>query len=117
MCCTVVKALRNVGQTKSTNRLQLSLNFPKVAIVIFRSSSSLGGALAWAGASGVIALLGWASISTDPECDYGYVVQSATTCVESGGLWVARIAGISFGLTLASIVWSFLKSLGGKSNY
>lgn len=77
-----------------------------------------GSALAWVGGSGVIALLGWASIKSDPECEkYGYVIQSATSCVESGGLWVARIAGISFGLTLASILWAFVKSLGSRSRF
>ena len=85
-------------------------------IMFIRMSS--GGALAWAGGSGFIALLGWVSIKSDPECEkYGYVIQSATSCVESGGLWVARIAVISFGLTLASILWGVVKSLGSRSQY
>jgi ABC-type dipeptide/oligopeptide/nickel transport system permease subunit len=78
---------------------------------MLRFSTSLTGALLFAGGAGIVALLGLAGVSTDKEyCDWGYVVRDATTCVESGGLWVARLGGGAFALTVVSIIWNVIRS-------
>jgi ABC-type dipeptide/oligopeptide/nickel transport system permease subunit len=61
--------------------------------------------------AGLVALLGLLGVRTDKDyCDWGYVVQDATTCVESTGHWIAKIGGGAFALTLVSIIWSAIRS-------
>lgn len=76
--------------------------------MMFRLSP--GGAALWLGGSGAVSLLGLAATDTDQECgSFGYVIESATTCVESGGHLVFKIAGVSFLFTLGSLAWSFIR--------
>ncbi|NBO55574.1 MAG: hypothetical protein EBU84_13510 [Actinobacteria bacterium] len=77
--------------------------------MMFRLSP--GGAVLWLGGSGVVSLIGLATSETDEACgSFGFVVDSATSCIESNGHLVFKVAGISFLFTLGSMAWSFMRS-------
>lgn len=86
--------------------------------MLIRGTTTIYGALLFAAGAGIIGLLGLASLDTDkPYCDWGYVIKDANTCVESTGLWIARLGGGAFALTGVSILWSLFKAFKNRNSY
>ena len=74
--------------------------------MLLRFRTSTGGAIAWIVGTGLVAFFGYIARETDYGCDSGYVIASTTTCTESGGLWLARIAGTASGLSLVIFIFT-----------
>ena len=73
--------------------------------------TSFRGLVIWFVSTGLVALIGLASVRTDEVCgDWGYVVKDSLTCEESGGIMLARIAGIACLLAGLSLAWAVFKA-------